>query len=74
MLHKARQYTSDLKNEKQWEQILNLLPERKGAGRPITLDMKEGDTRHFLCGNNRLPVDKSTQRVSQSEKRLLSLS
>ncbi len=39
MLHKSRQYTSDL-NEQQWERIIRLLPKRRGAGRPMELDMK----------------------------------
>lgn len=41
MLHKAKQYTSDLRNKKQWELILGLLPKREGAGRPVKLDMKQ---------------------------------
>lgn len=39
--HKKKRYTSDLRCKKQWEIILSLLPERKGAGRPMQLDMKE---------------------------------
>lgn len=41
MLHRKKPYTSDLRCQKQWEIILSLLPERKGAGRPMKLDMKE---------------------------------
>lgn len=41
MLHKPVRYTSDLRHEKQWDIILALLPERKGAGRPMTLDIKQ---------------------------------
>ena len=41
MLHKPKQYTSDFRNKKQWDIILGLLPKRKGAGRPMTLDLKQ---------------------------------
>lgn len=41
MLHIPAQYTSDLRNQKQWDIILSLLPQRKGAGRPMKLDLKE---------------------------------
>lgn len=41
MLHRAKQYTSDLRNNRQWEIMLSLLPEREGAGRPMSLDLKQ---------------------------------
>ena len=41
MLHKPKRYTSDLRNQKQWDIILALLPERRGAGRPMMLDPKQ---------------------------------
>lgn len=41
MLHRAKQYTSDLRNKRQWDIILSLLPVREGAGRPMSLDLKQ---------------------------------
>ena len=41
MLHRTKRYTSDLRNKTQWEIILKLLPVRKGAGRPMCLDLKQ---------------------------------
>ena len=41
MLHRTRQYTSDLRSKQQWDIMLSLLPARKGAGRPMMLNMKE---------------------------------
>jgi len=41
VLHKAKRYTSDLRNEKQWAIIMGLLPRRTGAGRPMLLDIKQ---------------------------------
>jgi len=39
MIHNPRRYTSDLKNVLQWQRILALIPKRKGAGRPMSLDL-----------------------------------
>lgn len=41
MLHKPSQYTSDLSNQQQWDILLSILPERRGAGRPMVLDLKQ---------------------------------
>jgi putative transposase len=38
--HKKRGYTSEI-SEKQWRRLEWLLPKRKGAGRPVTLDLRE---------------------------------
>ena len=38
MSHKRRKYTSDL-SERQWQRMKWMLPKRKGAGRPIELDL-----------------------------------
>lgn len=40
MLHKRRQYTSDL-SDGQWARLKWLLPQRKGAGRPMSLSQRE---------------------------------
>lgn len=40
MLHRPRSYTSDLQVKKQWDIILALIPQRTGAGRPLTHDLK----------------------------------
>lgn len=41
MCHKRKQYTSDL-SDGEWELLVELLPlKRKGAGRPVKLDMRE---------------------------------
>jgi putative transposase len=40
VLHRARQYTSEMRDQ-QWKRILALLPKRKGAGRPQELDLRE---------------------------------
>jgi transposase len=39
VLHKARQYTSAMR-EKQWQHLLNLIPKQEGAGRPLELDLR----------------------------------
>lgn len=39
MSHKARQYTSEI-SAGQWKRLKWLLPKRKGAGRPIELDLR----------------------------------
>lgn len=41
MLHRPKRYTSDLRNKRQWDIILSLLPERQGAGRPMLLDLRD---------------------------------
>lgn len=40
MSHKRTPYASDL-NEDQWEILAGLLPQRRGAGRPMTLELRE---------------------------------
>ena len=39
MSHKGRRYTSEI-SEGQWKRLAWLLPKRKGAGRPIELDLR----------------------------------
>lgn len=39
MLKKRREYTSDL-SDYQWQRISRLLPKRRGAGRPIRLNLR----------------------------------
>lgn len=39
MCHKRRRYASDL-NDRQWAKIVWMLPTRKGAGRPMTLETR----------------------------------
>ena len=39
MSHKRRKYTSDLSHG-QWKRMKWMLPKRKGAGRPIELDLQ----------------------------------
>jgi transposase len=39
VLHKPRRYTSETK-ENQWQRLLSLIPKRKGAGRPMELDLR----------------------------------
>ena len=62
MSHKRRSYTSDL-SENQWLQIKDLLPiERRGAGRPLELDMREAVNAMFYvtktgCQWENLPHD-----------------
>lgn len=41
MLHKPKRYISDLRSETQWDMLLKLLPERKGADRPMLLDLRQ---------------------------------
>ena len=41
MLHRTKRYTSDLRNNRQWEIILKLLPVHEGAGRPMKLELKQ---------------------------------
>lgn len=41
MLHRPKQYTSNLRSEKQWQLILQLLPERSVTSHPLKLDMRE---------------------------------
>ena len=40
MLHRPRQYTSEMR-ETQWKHLLSLLPKQQGAGRPIELDLRQ---------------------------------
>lgn len=40
MLHKPRQYTSVM-SENQWQQLLSLIPDQTGAGRPLELDLRK---------------------------------
>ena len=39
MSHKQRRYTSEM-SEGQWQRLAWMLPKRKGAGRPVELDMR----------------------------------
>ena len=40
MSHKGRQYTSEV-SDKQWKRMVWLFPKRKGAGRPMELNLRE---------------------------------
>lgn len=40
MLHKRRQYTSDV-SDGQWKRMVWMFPKRKGAGRPMELSLRE---------------------------------
>jgi putative transposase len=61
VLHRPRRYTSESK-ESQWKRLLSLIPKRKGAGRPLELDLRNViDAIYYVlvtgCQGANLPKD-----------------